>query len=301
MDTGGDLAFLTGVFRVLVEEGWTDGDFIARATGGFEAAAAAALAQPWEQLEANSGTTRAEMRRFAEMLHRARHGIFVWSMGLTQHVHGVDTVRALVNVALALGWVGRPHTGLMPIRGHSGVQGGAEVGCIPALGAAQREHFEREWGFPLPDFTGYSAAEMVQAAARDALDTFWIVGGNFMETLPDPAHVQRALRAVRTRIHQDIVVTSMMLEEPADTVILFPATTRYESPGGGTETTTERRIIFSPEIEGRRIGSAKAEWEVFGEVASRVAPDAAGALCFVGGDPRRRSRARCRCMPGSRG
>jgi predicted molibdopterin-dependent oxidoreductase YjgC len=118
-----------------------------------------------------------------------------------------------------------------------------------------------------------SASEMVHAAAEDRLDTFWIVGGNFMETLPDPPRVQRALRAVRTRIHQDIVVTSMMLEEPADTVILFPATTRYESPGGGTETSTERRIIFSPEIAGRRIGSAKAEWEVFGEVASRVAPE----------------------------
>jgi predicted molibdopterin-dependent oxidoreductase YjgC len=213
------------------------------------------------------------MRRFAGMLHRARHGIFVWSMGLTQHVHGVDTVRALINVALALGWVGRPHAGVMPIRGHSGVQGGAEVGCVPAVDTAQRAQFEKAWGFALPEFKGMSASEMVHAAAEDRLDTFWIVGGNFMETLPDPPRVQRALRAVRTRIHQDIVVTSMMLEEPADTVILFPATTRYESPGGGTETSTERRIIFSPEIAGRRIGSAKAEWEVFGEVASRVAPE----------------------------
>ncbi|MEO8371745.1 MAG: molybdopterin dinucleotide binding domain-containing protein, partial [Candidatus Solibacter sp.] len=238
-------------------------------TEGFDEAAAAAHAQSWEQLEANSGATRADMRRFAEMLHRARHGIFVWSMGLTQHVHGVDTVRALINVALALGWVGRPHAGVMPIRGHSGVQGGAEVGCVPAVDPA---NFEKAWGFTLPAFKGMSASEMVHAAAEGALDTFWIVGGNFLETLPDPPRVQRALRAVRTRIHQDIVVTSMMLEEPADTVILFPATTRYESPGGGTETTTERRIIFSPEIEGRRIGSAKAEWEVFGEVAARVAP-----------------------------
>src|SRR4051794_14607102 len=86
VNTGGDLAFLTGVFRVLVEEGWTDRDFVARSTEGFDAAAAAAQSQSWEQLESNSGATRADMRRFAEMLHRARHGIFVWSMGLTQHV-----------------------------------------------------------------------------------------------------------------------------------------------------------------------------------------------------------------------
>jgi predicted molibdopterin-dependent oxidoreductase YjgC len=72
----------------------------------------------------------------------------------------------------------------------------------------------------------------------------------------------------------------MMLLEPKDTVILFPATTRYESPGGGTETSTERRIIFSPEIPGRRIGSAKPEWEVFGEVAARVRPELAERIRF---------------------
>ena len=272
VDTGGDLAFLTGVFRVLVEENWVDRAFVARSTTGYEEAAAAARAQTWEVLEAGSGASRTEMRRFAEMLHRARHGIFVWSMGLTQHAHGVPTVCALVNVALALGWVGRPHGGLMPIRGHSGVQGGAEVGCVPGLDQAQRARFERVWGFELPRFSGMTAADMVHAAAEGALDCFWITGGNFLETLPGPEKSGQALSSVRTRIHQDIVVTSMMLAEPAETVVLFPATTRYESPGGGTETSTERRIIFAPEVAGRRIGSAKPEWEVFGEVAARVAP-----------------------------
>jgi predicted molibdopterin-dependent oxidoreductase YjgC len=85
---------------------------------------------------------------------------------------------------------------------------------------------------------------------------------------------------VATRIHQDVVLSSLMLLEPKETVILFPATTRYESPGGGCETTTERRIIFSPEIPGRRIGSARSEWEVFGEVAARVRPELAAAVRF---------------------
>jgi predicted molibdopterin-dependent oxidoreductase YjgC len=194
-------------------------------------------------------------------------------MGLTQHVHGVATVSALVNLGLALGWVGRPHAGLMPIRGHSGVQGGAEVGCVPNLDDTQRAHFEAAWGFPLPASQGLAAADMIHAAADGAIDCFWITGGNFLETLPDENLTKRALARTGTRIHQDIVLTSMMLAEPAETVILLPATTRYESSGGGTETSTERRIIFSPEVAGRRIGSAKPEWEVFGEVAARVAPD----------------------------
>ncbi len=280
VDTGGDLAFLTGVFRILNTEGWIDTDFIARHTTGFEAAKTCAEQQDWELLERESGTTREQMRRFAGMLHQARNGIFVWSMGLTQHAHGVQTIEMLVNVALARGWVGREHTGLMPIRGHSGVQGGAEVGCVPGLDDEQRARFEQVWGFVLPAFPGLTAAEMVNAAYQGRIDAFWMTGGNFLETLPGPSTTAQALENIPTRIHQDVVLSSMMLLPPKDTVILFPATTRYESPGGGTETTTERRIILSPEIPGRRIGSAKPEWEVFGEVAARVRPNLADRVRF---------------------
>ena len=280
VDTGGDLAFLNGVFKILVAEGWIDHAFVAQRTAGFEQAQASVGKQDWDLLERESGTTREEMRRFAQVLHGARNGIFVWSMGLTQHAHGVETIEALINVGLALGWVGRKNVGLMPIRGHSGVQGGAEVGCTPGLDEKQRARFEQVWGFQVPAFAGLPAPEMVGAAYRGELDVFWIVGGNFLETLPDPAAAAHALGNVSMRIHQDVVLSSMMLMEPKDTVILFPATTRYESPGGGTETSTERRIIFSPEIPGRRIGSTKPEWEVFGEVASRVRPDLGDRIRF---------------------
>jgi molybdopterin-dependent oxidoreductase alpha subunit len=278
VDTGGDLAFLLGVLRILAAEGWVDREFIAKSTVGFEEAVEAAEAVPVESLERCAGVPRSEMRRFAEMLRDAKNAVFVWSMGLTQHAHGTDTVAALLNVGLARGYVGREKNGLMPIRGHSGVQGGAEVGCVPALDAKARENFERAWGFPLPDFRGYSAAEQVEAAAGGKIEVFWIVGGNFLETLPDPAHARRAVENVPFRIHHDIVVTTSMLAEPRDAVLLLPATTRYESAGGGTETSTERRIIFSPEIEGRRIGSARPEWEVFAEVARRARPEIAEKL-----------------------
>jgi molybdopterin-dependent oxidoreductase alpha subunit len=280
VDTGGDLAFLKGVFKVLVSEGWTDREFIERHTAGFAEAEAAALGQDWEALERDSGTTRVQMRRFAEVLRDARNAIFVWSMGLTQHAHGVSTVAALLNVGLARGYVGREKAGLMPIRGHSGVQGGAEVGCTPSLDEEQRRRFETEWGFALPAFPGLAAADMVDAAGRDEVDVFWTVGGNFLETLPGPLAASQALGRVGTRLHQDVVLSSMMLVPPRDTVLLLPATTRYESPGGGTETSTERRIIFSPEVAGRRIGSARAEWEVFGEIAARVRPDLASTVRF---------------------
>jgi len=281
VDTGGDLSFLNGVFKVLISEGWVDQGFIARHTVGFTEAKAAVERQDWDLLERESGATRREMRCFAEILRDAKRGIFVWSMGLTQHAHGVDTIEALINVSLARGWLGREKAGLMPIRGHSGVQGGAEVGCAPWLDKIQQERFEGVWGFRLPTFRGLSASEMVAAAYRGEIDIFWMVGGNFLETLPDPPAAGQALQKVGTRIHQDVVLSSMMLLPPKDTVIVFPATTRYESPGGGTETSTERRIIFSPEIPGRRIGSAKPEWEVFGDVAVRVRPELRDKILFA--------------------
>ena len=94
----------------------------------------------------------------------------------------------------------------------------------------------------------------------------------------DDRESRRALASPRLRVHQDIVLSSSMLVEGDGDVILLPATTRYESPGGGTETSTERRIIYSPEIPGRRIGSAKAEWWVFGEVMRRARPGDAGLV-----------------------
>ena len=278
--TGGDLAFLVGVLKALVEADAVDEAFIRERTSGWEAARAGAMAAEWRALEAESGASVARMRAFAQLLVEKPNAIFVWSMGLTQHAHGVDTVKALVNVALARGLLGREHRGVMPIRGHSGVQGGAEVGCAPNVDAATAARWACVWGVPVPRQRGYTAGEMVQAAGDGNLDLFWIVGGNFLETLPEPARVRAALARPRLRIHQDIVLSSSMLVEPADTVLLLPATTRYEAPGGATETTTERRIIFSPEIPGRRIGSARPEWCALTEAVARAKPERAAQIRF---------------------
>jgi len=270
VNTGGDLAFLVGVLRALVEAGAIDDEFVAARTTGFAEARDAALAIGWDDIERESGESRERIEAFAGLLSEHPNAILVWSMGLTQHAHGVDTIKALVNVGLARGLPGRPNRGLVPIRGHSGVQGGAEVGCIPNVDAATRARWASVWGFPVPDAPGWTAAEMVDRAAAGEVDAFWMVGGNFLETLPDIERSRRALVRPRLRVHQDIVLSSAMLADSEGDVVLLPAVTRYESQGGGTETSTERRIIFSPEIPGRRIGSARPEWQVFGEVMARV-------------------------------
>ena len=278
--TGGDLAFLIGVFRALIEAGGVDEAFVRDHAEGFAAASARALASDWDLLERDSGATRARMRDFARLLIDRPNAVIVWSMGLTQHSHGVETIKALMNVGIARGLPGRPDRGLVPIRGHSGVQGGAEVGCVPKLDAASAARCADVWGFPFPSVPGWTTSEMIDRAAAGDVDLFWIVGGNFLETLPDADRCRRALQRPRLRIHQDIVLSSSMLVDGDGDVLVLPATTRYEAVGGGTETSTERRIIFSPEIPGRRIGSARPEWQVFGEAMARAFPERAAQIRF---------------------
>ncbi len=279
--TGGDLAFLVGVLRALIEAGGVDEAFVRDRTVGFAEAKARALATGWDVIERESGATRDRIEAFARLLMDRPNAILVWSMGLTQHAHGVQTVSALMNVGLARALPGYPHRGLVPIRGHSGVQGGAEMGCVPGVDAATAARWAEVWGFDVPAIPGWTTAEMIEHAADGDVDLFWIVGGNFLETLPDEARTRRALRRPRLRVHQDIVLSSGMLADSDGDVLILPATTRYESPGGGTETSTERRVIFSPEIPGRRVGSARPEWQVFGDAMARAWPERAHQVRFA--------------------
>jgi anaerobic selenocysteine-containing dehydrogenase len=226
------------------------------------------------------------MYRFADAFGKARHAIVTWSMGITQHAYGSDNVRALVNLQLAKGNVGRPHTGLMPMRGHSGVQGGAEMGGQPSayimgypVNDSNAKKFASSdfWGFEPPTWKGLTAAHMILAAERGEVDALWQTGGNFKQTLPEPDMVERGIGKIKLRIHQDIVVNPTMFVDPADTVVLLPSRTRYEQRGGGTETSTERRIIYSPEIPGPRPGEAMDEWEIPVLVARKINPARAAA------------------------
>ncbi|MGH7845919.1 MAG: FdhF/YdeP family oxidoreductase [Candidatus Binatia bacterium] len=285
--TGGDIAFLNGVIKSLIERGALDHDFIGQHTTGYNALRETLETQSWDLLERESGAARIEMQRFAGIYTQARSAVFVWSMGVTQHAFGVENVKAIINLALARGMIGREKCGLMPIRGHSGVQGGAEVGCAPwnfpggvPINDETVEKLSRLWGFAVPATPGFSAVEMIEAAREGKIEVLYSAGGNFFETLPEPEFVREALARVPLRIHQDLVVTSQMLVEPADTVLLLPAQTRYEQPGGGTETSTERYILFSPEIRGRRVGETKPEWQIFMELAERAYPERSHLIHF---------------------
>ena len=297
---GGDAAFFSGALKHIFERGLEDRDFVERHTSGIEELRESVAALDWRELEASSGLTEQELRRFGDIYAQAKTSITVWSMGITQHAHGTQNVLAISNLALALGRVGVPGSGLNPIRGHSGVQGGAEMGAVPSGYGMGRKVADDEaaaavsaaWGFEVPRGAGLNATASLHAMHRGEIDVLYALGGDFLETLPDPAYVEQSLRRVPVRIHQDLVVTPMMLLEPEDVSILLPAATRYETPGGVTETSTERRVIFSPEIPGRRIAEARPEWEIAVEIAKRAHPGDAHLIDFDGTAGIRRDIAR---------
>jgi molybdopterin-dependent oxidoreductase alpha subunit len=288
--TGGDIAFLNGVLKVLIADDGVDREFVGAHTAGFDELEAELERESFEDLERASGASRDDMERFARMYAAAPTAVLVWSMGITQHEHGSDNVRAIVNLALARGNVGRAGAGLMPVRGHSGVQGGAEMGAYATAlpGGVPVDHanaaaLSETWGFDVPNRPGLTAAEMMEAAGRGDLDVLYSSGGNFLDVLPDPDRTRAALERVPLRVHQDIVVSSQMLVDPGETVVLLPAATRYEQRDGGTETTTERRIAFSPEIAGHHVGEARSEWEIFVDLARRADPARAHLVDFESG------------------
>lgn len=290
VNTGGDLAFVNGVLKVLLADDAVDRTFVRDHTEGFDELVAELERESFADLERQSGATCADMERFARLYASARSAVLVWSMGVTQHGRGVDNVAAIVNLALVRGNVGRPGAGLMPIRGHSGVQGGAEMGAyataLPGgleVNATNAAALAAAYGFPVGDRPGLTAEAMVEAGGRGEVDVLHSSGGNFLEVLPDPVAVDAALARVPLRVHQDVVLSTQMFTEPGELVVLLPAATRYEQRDGGTETTTERRVAYSPEIPGPRPGEVRSEWEIFVDLAARVAPERAHQCAFTSG------------------
>jgi molybdopterin-dependent oxidoreductase alpha subunit len=290
VNIGGDIAFMNGVMRVWFEMeeqhpgSAIDTEFVQAHANGMEELKQHVLSQPWELLEKSSGLSRERMREFAELLAGAKSGVFVWSMGLTQHRFGTDNISQVANLALLRGFLGREHCGVMPIRGHSGVQGSGEMGADPfslpggEFDTGGRERMGELWGFEIPDWQGDIVGvtlENTQLPEGHERKTrlFYTSGGNFLETMPDPDFVKKCLEDVEVRVHQDIIFNTSTLVDAKEEVIVLPAMTRYEQPGGGTSTSTERMVYFSPEILGPRIEEARSEWEVYVDLAARVHPE----------------------------
>lgn len=162
---------------------------------------------------------------------------------------------------------------------------GAHPAAFPGgkpINPENAQALSQHYHFGIPDQPGLTCPEMVAAAHRGDLDVLYCLGANLPRTLPEPDLVAKAMSKVPLRVHQDIFLSDQIFVEPCEEVLLLPAKTRYEQDDGGTETTTERRVVFSPEIP-RQLGEAKAEWKILREMAAATYPERAHLLrCATG-------------------
>ncbi len=302
VNVGGDIAFMQGIMKHWFEmEEKEHGsainhDFVKAHVNGYEELKTKVQEETWEEIVKSSGISKERIIELADLLAKSKNAVFAWALGLTMHSFATDNISQVANLALLRGFLGREKNGLMPFRGHSSVQGSGEMGADPfvlpggGFDPENTERIEKVWGFELPkwqgDIVGVTLENIVLPEDHERkIKLYYLSGGNFLETMPDPEFVEKALSELEIRVHQDIILNTSTLVDAKEEVIVLPAKTRYEQEGGGTSTSTERMVYFSPEIEGNKneITEARAEWKIYIDLAKRVKPETAHLVDFKSG------------------
>jgi molybdopterin-dependent oxidoreductase alpha subunit len=190
---GGDLALLAGIAKRIDELGAIDATFLAEHCEGWPELQAHLRNLSWDEIVAKSGVDRDTIGEVARRYAAAERAVFSWTMGITHHLHGVENVQAIANLALMRGMVGKPHAGLLPIRGHSNVQGMGSVGVTPALKDAVFQRLESHFGVKLPKQPGLDTMACMQAADAGELKFGFCLGGNLFGSNPDATFARQAL------------------------------------------------------------------------------------------------------------
>jgi formate dehydrogenase major subunit len=268
---GTDVAFLNGVMHEIVRRGLVDQDFIAARTEGFEALKATLVHYPPAVAAKICGIEEEAIVDVAVTWGQAKAALCFWGMGISQHTHGTDNARCLISLVLMTGQVGRPGTGLHPLRGQNNVQGASDAGLIPMVfpdyqpvkNAAIRERFERAWGVPLDPQPGLTVVEIVHAALHHDVRGMYILGENPFISDPNTAKVRQALGTLDFLAVQDIFLTETA--EFAD--VILPASSFFEKTG--TYTNTDRRVQIGRPVL-KMPGQARLDWEITCDIARRM-------------------------------
>ncbi len=302
VNIGGDIAFMHGIMKhwFAMEENAAGSainhEFVDAHVNGIEGLKKKVQEQSWEAIIESSGVSKERIIELAKTLANSKNAVYAWALGLTMHSFATDNISQVANLALLRGHLGRKHAGLMPFRGHSSVQGSSEMGADPFVlpgggwDGNNVERIEKLWGFELPkwqgDIVGITLENIILPEEHERkLKLYYLSGGNFLETMPEPDFIKEALSELDVRVHQDIILNTSTLVDAKEAVIVLPAKTRYEQENGGTSTSTERMVYFSPEISGNKnsMEEARAEWKIFIDLAKRVKPETAHLIDFVDG------------------
>lgn len=272
---GGDLAMLWGIAKSLKEADKLDQSFLNEHCNGGDEWLQAIDAFGWEEIVAKSGLQESEMREIADLYAASEKAVFSWTMGITHHAHGVLNVQAIANLAMARGMVGKPGCGLMPIRGHSNVQGIGSVGVTPKLKDAIFGSLESKFGVRLPRTEGRDTLACMEGAADGTIKVGFCLGGNLYGSNPDATFANQALSKLKLNVMMSTTMNTGHAHGLAEETIVLPVLARDEEP---EPTTQESMFNYVRLSDGgpRRLPGPRSEIEVISTVGKRLLPDAAG-------------------------
>jgi molybdopterin-dependent oxidoreductase alpha subunit len=269
---GGDIHLFTALLKGLIESGATDEAFLASATTGWDAVREQAESLTWEELVTGSGVPREQIDACVEVLAAAGSGIFMWAMGLTHHVNGTDTIRALGNVAMARGFLGRPGSGLMPIRGHSNVQGVGSMGVSPSVKASFAQQLAELYGIEANPAPGYDTYAGMQAAHDGAIDSALMLGGNLWGSNPDSAWASVALGRIGTTVSLTTKLNQVHFQGRGRVSIILPVLARDEEQQSTTQESMFSYVRMSDGGDPNVAGEMRSEVAVLADLAERILP-----------------------------
>jgi formate dehydrogenase major subunit len=268
---GTDVAFYNAMMHVIIEEDLVDRAYVEEHTENYEALREMVEKYSPEQVTKVCGVPADTIREVAITFAKARTAIIFWGMGISQHTHGTDNSRCLIALALLTGNIGKPGTGLHPLRGQNNVQGASDAGLIPMVypdyqsveDPEIREKFERAWGRPLSPKNGLTVVEITKGAQEGSVRGMYIMGENPFLSDPNANKVRKALANLDFLVVQDIFLTETA--EFAD--VILPASAFFEKDG--TFTNTDRRVqIGRPAL--KPPGQARLDWEIICEISTRM-------------------------------
>ena len=269
---GGDLALLTGIAKRIDEMQASDVEFLSNHCEGWQNYSLHLRSLDWDEIVNKSGVAREEIDRVAERYAKAKHVVFSWTMGITHHVHGVQNVRAIANLALMRGMVGRPHCGLLPIRGHSNVQGIGSVGVTPKLKEAIFERLQNYFHVQLPTHPGLDTMACMDAAEAGKLKVGICLGGNLYGSNPDAAYAARSLAKLDLLVYLNTTLNTGHAHGLAGETIILPVLARDEEPQPTTQESMFNYIRYSDGGPARHAGP-RSEVEIVSDLANRVLGD----------------------------
>ncbi len=258
---GSDVALLMGMMRVIVDEGLLDKSFIDKRCENFEAFKASLKAFDLDFVERTTGVPKEKIAEAARIYANEKPSAILYAMGITQHSHGTDNVIATANLAMLTGNVGKPASGVNPLRGQNNVQGACDMGALPNVypgyqavtDAKVKAKFEAAWGGSLSPSAGLPVTEMVEAAYKGKIKAMYLIGENPLLSEPDITHAEEALDKLDFLVVQDIFLSETA--RLADVVL--PGVSFAEKEG--TFTNTERRVQrVRKAVE--PAGESRADW-----------------------------------------